>query len=98
MRGEEVGDEAAARSFEITVGDGVPQAGQNAAPVGISPRHEGQVSWGVTAPKLCVRRQPCNGQVVPMLLVRILLGLLLGYAGLVPLAWAFQAGYAFPAP
>jgi len=28
----------------ITVGDGVPQAGQNAEPDGISARHEGQVS------------------------------------------------------
>jgi len=27
-----------------TVGDGVPQAGQNAEPDGISARHEGQVS------------------------------------------------------
>src|SRR5947199_5288976 len=33
-----------------------------------------------------------------MLLVRILLGLLLGYAVLVLLAWAFQERIAFPAP
>src|SRR3989442_2196481 len=33
-----------------------------------------------------------------MLLVRILLGLLLGYAVLVFLAWAFQERIAFPAP
>jgi len=34
---------AVARSFVITVGDGVPQAGQNAEPDGISARHAGQV-------------------------------------------------------
>src|SRR2546422_5486220 len=33
-----------------------------------------------------------------MLLVRILLGLLLGYAVLVLLAWVFQERIAFPAP
>src|SRR5438445_730030 len=45
----------------MTVGDAVPQAGQNAAPVGISRRHEGHVSWVVTARKICVRRPPCPG-------------------------------------
>src|SRR5437016_9936181 len=35
---------AVTRSFVITVGEGVPQLGQNAEPEGISARHEGQVS------------------------------------------------------
>src|SRR3989449_267576 len=48
------------RSFVITVGDGVPQDGQNAEPEGIAARHEGQVSWVVTAPKICVRGARCK--------------------------------------
>src|SRR5256714_4665031 len=54
------GTAAAARSFVMTVGDGVPQAGQNAEPDGISARHEGQVSWVVTAPKICIPSSPCQ--------------------------------------
>src|SRR5438445_12029802 len=51
---------AAARSFVITVGDGVPQAGQTAEPDGTSARHEGQGSWVVTAPKICVPGPRCK--------------------------------------
>src|SRR5437879_1170579 len=51
---------ATARSLVITVGDGVPQAGQNAEPDGISARHEGQVSCVVTAPKICVPGARCK--------------------------------------
>src|SRR2546430_5898319 len=54
------GTAAAARSFVMTVGDGVPQDGQNAEPEGIAARHEGQVSWVVTAPKICVRGARCK--------------------------------------
>ncbi|HUL48473.1 MAG TPA: hypothetical protein VLT79_00520 [Gemmatimonadales bacterium] len=36
---------AAARSLEITVGEGFPQDGQKAAPAGMSERQEGQESW-----------------------------------------------------
>src|SRR5207247_307064 len=43
---------AAARSLEITVGDGLPHPGQNAEPSGISARHAGQWSGVVTAPKI----------------------------------------------
>src|SRR6266566_4982559 len=48
------------RSFVITVGDGVPQDGQNAEPEGMAARHEGQVSWVVTAPKICIRGARCK--------------------------------------
>src|SRR6266550_642299 len=41
-----------ARSLEITVGEGLPHVGQNAEPAGISARHEGQVSWVGTGPKI----------------------------------------------
>ncbi|HUK22233.1 MAG TPA: hypothetical protein VLV45_11855 [Gemmatimonadales bacterium] len=36
---------AAGRSLEMTVGEGLPQEGQNAAPVGMSERQEGQETW-----------------------------------------------------
>src|SRR5437762_6630348 len=47
-----------------TVGDGVPQAGQNAEPEGISARHEGQVSWVVTGRKIRPPSARCNGGAV----------------------------------
>src|SRR5438477_1089602 len=46
------------------VGDGVPQLGQNAEPEGISARHEGQVSWVVTARKIRPPSARCNGGTV----------------------------------
>jgi len=45
----------------MTVGDGVPQLGQNAEPEGISARHEGQVSWVVTGRKIRGQGASCNG-------------------------------------
>src|SRR5207245_5637609 len=54
------GGEDATRSSVITVGDAVPHAGQNAAPRGISLRHDGQVSRVVTGPKICVRDARCK--------------------------------------
>jgi len=48
----------------MTVGDGVPQAGQNAEPDGISARHEGQVNWVVTARKIRGPSTRCNGGAV----------------------------------
>src|SRR5207237_2457833 len=103
------GTAAAARSFVMTVGDGVPQLGQNAEPEGISARHEGQVSWVVTARKIRPPSARCNGGAVgdamrphhylpAMLAVRIVLGLALAYVALVLLAWRFQERLAFPAP
>ena len=93
----------------MTVGDGVPQLGQNAEPEGISARHEGQVSWVVTARKIRPPSARCNGGAVgdamrphhylpAMLAVRIVLGLALAYVALVLLAWRFQERLAFPAP
>src|SRR5881409_4180745 len=86
------------RSFVITVGDGVPHDGQNAEPDGISARHEGQVSWVVTAPKIRVwdlRGNPRGGAqhaaplryVPPVLILRVAIGLALTYVALVVLAW-----------
>src|SRR5439155_1073921 len=56
----EPGGGAVTLSFVITVGDGLPHAGQNAEPVGISARHAGQVR-PVTARKIRGPGARCNG-------------------------------------
>src|SRR3989440_2641005 len=54
---------AATRSLVMTVGEGLPHAGQNAEPVGISARHAGHViCWVVTARKIRGRGAACNGE------------------------------------
>src|ERR1051325_2719184 len=55
---------AAGEDGVTTVGEGVPQLGQNAEPEGISARHEGQVSWVVTGPKIRPPSARCNGGAV----------------------------------
>src|SRR5204862_6932033 len=55
------GAPGAPRSCVITVGGGLPHAGQDAEPVGIGARHAGQVIWVVTGRKILGRAAPCNG-------------------------------------
>src|SRR2546422_5460665 len=62
--------EGAARSLVMTVGEGLPQAGQNAEPVGISARQTGHVIWVVTAGKIRFPRRRCNGTLGPCALHR----------------------------
>jgi fermentation-respiration switch protein FrsA (DUF1100 family) len=85
----------ATRSFVITVGEGVPQDGQNAEPEGMRARHAAQVSGGITAPKIMLAPPRYFDA---MLLLRIALGVALGYGVVVLLAWLFQERLAFPAP
>src|SRR5438132_258980 len=90
----------AARSLEMTVGEGLPQVGQKAEPVGISARQRGQLSWVVTAPKIRRRARKGNRRIrfPRMLLTRLAAGVALAYVVLVLLGWWFQDRLAFPAP
>src|SRR6185312_12221974 len=86
------GGVAVARSSVITVGEAEPHAGQKAAPRGISARHDGQVSWVVTARKIrdwwpAGNARDCVACRAPtyfrcMLALRIIVGLGLAYLGL----------------
>ncbi len=101
----------ATRSFVITVGDGVPHDGQNAEPAGISARQEEHVIGVDTATKICSPCAACNGGTMErrsmlrpginlsrMLLLRVVLGIAIGYALVALLAWLLQERLAFPAP
>src|SRR5213594_3052267 len=81
---------AATRSLVMTVGEGLPHAGQNAEPVGISARHAGHViCWVVTARKIAVgapramakrrvrARHAAPVHILPVLILRVALGLVL---------------------
>src|SRR6266704_1136219 len=100
----------ATRSFVITVGDGVPHDGQNAEPVGISARQEEHVIGVGTATKICSPCASCNGGAMERrsmlrsrinlsrMLLRVVLGIAIGYALVALLAWLLQERLAFPAP
>src|SRR5213596_2338061 len=94
---------AITRSPVIAVGEGSPRAGQKAEPAGIAARHEGHVSSAVTLRKIrCAgppgQREGADISFPVMFLVRIAVGLAIGYAVLVAVGWLFQERLAFPAP